>query len=263
MRRAALLLTICATWAAAGAAWARSPVVVELFTAQGCSSCGKANAFIGRLAEQSGIVALTWSVDYWDYLGWKDTFAQPEFADRQRDYDKRFGLRDVYTPQVIVDGQAQASGAQRAAVEALIGDARRARPKRPAMLMREDGRVGVGTGPRPSGGGEVWLIRFDPREQAVAVTEGDNRGATIPGRNVVRQLARLGAWSGRPVSFKLPPAGEDGLTTLILVQAAHGGRILGVLETGPPTTKDASEIRPEPQNAKPPAAGGGRPRGAF
>jgi hypothetical protein len=259
MRRAALLLTICATWAAAGAAWARGVVVVELFTAQGCSSCAKANAVIARLADRPGVVALTWSVDYWDYLGWKDTFAQPQFADRQRAYDKRFDLRDVYTPQVIVDGATQASGAQGASVEALIAAARRARLARPAMELRADGRVAVGTGLRPTGGGEVWLIRFDPREKNVAVTEGDNRGATIPARNVVRQLARLGAWSGRPVSFKLPPAGEEGLATLILVQASHGGRILGALETGPPAARDAAEK--EPQNAKPPAAGGGRPRG--
>jgi len=257
------LLTICAAlWAPVGA-WARSPVVVELFTAQGCSSCGKANAYIARLADRAGVVALTWSVDYWDYLGWKDTFAEPEFADRQRAYDKRFGLRDVYTPQVIVDGAAQVSGAQSASVDALIGEARRARLPRPAMEMRQDGRIAVGTGRRPPGGGDVWLIRFDPREEDIAVTEGDNRGTTVPQRNVVRQLARLGAWSGRPVSFKLPPASDEGLATLLLVQADHGGRILGVLEIGPPRAKEAAGSRGEPQNAKPPAAGGGRPRGAF
>jgi hypothetical protein len=265
MRRAGLLLKICAAAAAAAAssASARRPVVVELFTAQGCSSCAKANAFVARLADRPGVVALTWSVDYWDYLGWKDTFAQPEFADRQRAYDKRFGLRDVYTPQVIVDGAAQASGAQGASVEALIGEARRARLPRPAMELRADGRIAVGTGARPPGGGEVWLIRFDPRQADVAVTEGDNRGTTVPERNVVRQLARLGAWTGRPVSFKLPPASEEGLATLILVQAGHGGRVLGALDAGPPpAAKDAAGSRGESQNAKPPAAGGGRPRGA-
>jgi hypothetical protein len=240
MRRTTLLLlTIYAMWAAAPAAWARGPVVVELFTAQGCSSCAKANAFVARLAEQPGVIALTWSVDYWDYLGWKDTFAQPEFADRQRVYDKRFGLRDVYTPQVIVDGDAQASGGQAASVEALIRAARRAPTSRPAMVMRADGKIAIGTGRRPTGGAEVWLIRFDPRDHDVAVTDGDNRGTTVPQRNVVRQLVRLGAWAGRGVSFKLPPASEDGLTTLILVQTDDGGRILGVLEGGA-AAKDAN-----------------------
>ena len=139
---------ICAGWLAAGAAWARTPVVVELFTAQGCSSCGKANAFVGRLADRPGVIALTWPVDYWDYLGWKDTFAKPEFTDRQRAYDKRFGLRDVYTPQVIVDGAAQASGDKTEAVEALIRAARRAPANPPQMKMRADGRVAVGSGRR-------------------------------------------------------------------------------------------------------------------
>ena len=238
MRRAALLLTICAALAAAGTAWARGPVVVELFTAQGCSSCAKANAFVARLADRPGVIALTWSVDYWDYLGWKDTFAQPPFADRQRAYDKRFGLRDVYTPQVVVDGAAQTSG-DKAAVEALIRQARRAPHERPDMEMRQDGQVAVGTGRRPRGGAEVWLIRFDPREQDVEVKEGDNRGATIPHRDGVRQVTRLGPWSGRPVTFKLPPATEEGLVTLILVQGDRGGRVLGVLESAVGKVKDA------------------------
>jgi hypothetical protein len=229
MRRWVLLLTVSAALAAAEAAWPRPPVVVELFTAQGCSSCAKANAFLARLADRPDIVALTWSVDYWDYLGWKDTFAQPAFADRQSAYDKHFGLRDVYTPQVVVDGAAQTSGDKTAAIEALIKQARRAPHERPDIRLREDGRVGVGSGRRPSGGAEVWLIRFDPREKDVEVKAGDNRGATIVHRDVVRQLARLGPWSGRPANFKLPPAGEEGLTTLILVQGDHGGRVLGVL----------------------------------
>jgi len=241
MSRVALLLTICAGWLAAGAAWARAPVLVELFTAQGCSSCAKANALIARLADRPGVIALTWSVDYWDYLGWKDTFAQPEFADRQRAYDKRFGLRDVYTPQVVVNGAAQSSG-DKAAVENLIGEARRAPLKRPAMEMREDGRIAVGSGGRPrGGGGEVWLIRFDPREQDVVVKAGDNRGATLAQRDVVRQLARLGAWSGRPASYRLPAPSEDGLTTLIVVQGVRGGRVLGLLETDPSAAKTAAE----------------------
>lgn len=240
MRRAALLLTLCAGFGAAGAAWARAPVVVELFTAQGCSSCGQANAFVARLAERPDIIALTWSVDYWDYLGWKDTFAQPAFADRQAAYDKHFGLRDVYTPQVVIDGASQTSGDKTAAIEALIRQARRAPLKRLDIRMRQDGRVGVGSGARPRGGAEVWLIRFDPREQDVEVKAGDNRGAAIAHRDVVRQLARLGAWAGRPVNFKLPPASEDGLTTLVLVQGAHGGRVLGLLET-PEAKRDAGD----------------------
>ena len=88
------------------------PVVVELFTAQGCSGCPEANALLEGLAGRPGVIALTYAVDYWDYLGWPDTFAQPAFAERQRAYQDRLRLRDVYTPQVIIDGQRQMSGAR-------------------------------------------------------------------------------------------------------------------------------------------------------
>src|ERR1022692_3361198 len=91
MRRGALVLAITGLAALASAAFAKPPVVVELFTAQGCGSCGPASAHVATLADDKGIIPLTFAVDYWDYLGWKDTFAKPEFADRQRVYDRRFG----------------------------------------------------------------------------------------------------------------------------------------------------------------------------
>src|SRR5215469_5180161 len=95
---AALGLAACA-----GPALAASPVVVELFTAQGCASCGEASAHAASLADQKDVLELTWDVDYWDYLGWKDTLAKPEFAERQRAYASRLGVADVYTPQAVVD----------------------------------------------------------------------------------------------------------------------------------------------------------------
>ena len=106
----ARLLAVAVLLAPAGAALARpraarAPVVVELYTAQGCASCGAADPVFDKLAERPDVIALDFAVDYWDYLGWKDTFAQPEFADRQRAYDKRLGPMDVYTPQVIVAGR--------------------------------------------------------------------------------------------------------------------------------------------------------------
>jgi len=233
MKRVRLLLLFCVALTAPVAAMARTPVVVELFTAQGCSSCGAANALAGKLADRPGLIALTWPVDYWDYLGWKDTFAKPEFADRQRAYDKRFGLNDVYTPQVIVDGKDQASGDKAAAVEDLIRQARHTPINPPEIRRREDGRIAVGYARRPRGGAEVWLIRYDPREQDVEVKAGDNRGKTVPHRNVVRQVVLLGAWKGLPVVFRPPPPSDDGLTGLVIVQGAHGGRILGVLKLDP------------------------------
>ncbi len=209
---------------------AKPPVVVELFTAQGCASCGKANAFVATLAERPGLVTLTWSVDYWDYLGWKDTFAQPEFADRQRTFDKQFGLRDVYTPQVIVDGAAQASGAKPEAVEKLLREARRASGRQPTLRFYHGGeRIAVSAGAPARGGAEVWLIRYDPRSQEVEVKDGDNRGHKVTVRNVVRQAVKLGLWRGKAVQF-IAPEGDDTLRSVILLQAPKGGRILGVLQ---------------------------------
>lgn len=200
-------------------------MVVELYTAQGCSSCDKADDLIAKLADRPGVIALTWPVDYWDYLGWKDTFAQPAFAERQRLFDRRLGVRDVYTPQVIVGGLSQAPGADADAVETLIRQARHSHAAAPDIGLLPGGRVAVGSGPRPKGGGEVWLVRFDPRRADVEVKSGENRGRTVVQRNVVRQAVRLGSWLGKPVNLPAPRSAEDGLATAILVQA-HDGHIL-------------------------------------
>lgn len=208
----------------------KAPVVVELFTAQGCSSCGKANQLAADLSKQDGVLALTYSVDYWDYLGWKDTFAKPVFADRQRAYAKKFSLRDVPTPQMVVGGRVQASGAKAEAIEDLVKTAEHAPSNPPDMLFLGKTRVAVGSGPAPRGGAEVWLVRYDPREQDIAVKRGDNRGQTLVHRNVVRELVRLGPWAGRPKLYRLPPAADDNLESVVLVQGAKGGRILGVLQ---------------------------------
>ena len=228
MKSGPIALIALAAALAAGDAAARAPVVVELYTAQGCGSCDRANAYAASLADQAGVTTLTFNVDYWDYLGWKDTFAQPEFSQRQRDFDKRFGLKDVYTPQIIVEGEGQASGDSPADVEALIKDARRSPERGPEIVPRADGTVAVGAG---RGASErhsltVWLIRFDPRLESVQVKEGDNRGQTVSHRNVVRQLVRLGAWTGQRKVYRLPSAPTDGLASLILVQGENGGRIV-------------------------------------
>jgi hypothetical protein len=217
---------IVAACLAAGGAAARSPVVVELYTAQGCASCEKSNVFAASLAGRAGVTALTFNVDYWDYLGWKDTFAQPEFTERQRTYDKRFGLQDVYTPQFVIDGGAQASGDKQAEVETLVRAARRAAaPRSPRITPRADGTIAV-EGSRTRREADIWLVRYDPRTRNVQVKEGDNRGQTVSGRNVVRQLVDLGPWSGARHVFHLPAPPEEGLSTLVLVQSAKGGRIL-------------------------------------
>ena len=230
MRSAAAIFSGIALAFVAGAAMAaRPPVVVELFTAQGCSSCGPANASVAAMAGRDDVLPLTFSVDYWDYLGWKDTFAQKAFTDRQRAYAKKLGVREVYTPQVVIDGRVQASGVKPAQVEALMKAQARIAKYQPDMQWLGDTRVAVGSGRVPAGGAEVWLVRFDAREQSVNVRRGDNRGQTIEHRNVVRQLVRLGPWAGRPRAYRLPAAAEEGLTSAVLVQGASGGAVIGVL----------------------------------
>ncbi len=208
---------------------ARTPVVVELYTAQGCSSCRVANDHLAEMAKEPGVLALTFAVDYWDYLGWRDTFAQPAFTERQRAYARKFDVREVYTPQVVVDGRFQTGGVKADKVDALVAQAAKAPRDPPDMLFMLNGRVAVGSGPAPRGGVDVWLIRYDPREIAVTPKKGDNRGEAVVHRNVVRQVARLGGWTGRPTAYKTPKPLEEGLKTVVLLQGAKGGRILAVL----------------------------------
>ena len=204
-------------------------MVVELFTAQGCSSCGKANATVAELAERPDVLALTFAVDYWDYLGWTDTFARPEFTERQRAYARKLALREVYTPQVVVDGRVQASGVKGEAVEALVASALKTPLYAPDMIFMGERRVAVGSGPSPRGGADVWLIRYDPREQEVTPRKGDNRGQTLVQKNVVREVVRIGGWRGKPTAYRIPATELEGLAMAVLVQAPKGGKILAVL----------------------------------
>jgi hypothetical protein len=228
MRKGALFSLILLVLPGAAAAAARTPVVVELYTAQGCGTCGEADTYAAKLADESGVLVLTFPVDYWDYLGWADTFAKPEYAERQKAYVAKLSLREPYTPQVIVDGRAQAPGLKPERVEKLVRDAAKAPRDPPQVRFINSRRVDVGSGRTPPGGAEVWLIRFDPRAQEVAVKSGDNRGRTLVQKNVVREITRLGAWRGRPAAFRLPEASEDGLDTVVLVQGSHGGRVVAV-----------------------------------
>ena len=206
---------------------ARQPVVVELFTAQGCSSCVGSNQIISDLADDARVLPLTFGVDYWDYLGWTDTFAKPEFTARQRAYMAAFGLREIYTPQLVVDGRLQVAALPLNQAETLVRQAQKSPRDPPDIVFRADKtRVLVGVGKAPRGGADVWLIRYDPRDQQVAVKAGENRGKAVSERNVVRQLVRLGAWTGRSKAYRLPDADTDGLRQVVIVQTPRGGKIL-------------------------------------
>lgn len=207
---------------AALAATAEHPAVVELFTSQGCSSCPPANANLIGLATRPDVLALSFDVTYWDYLGWKDTFDQEIFTQRQRDYEGPLGENGPFTPQMVVDGRKDAVGNVRSDVEALIARSNRADA---APTLRLSGNsVSVAAG---RGNADVWLVRYDPRIVQVPISRGENSGTTQPERNVVHQLVRLGTWQGAHVQFMLPPA-QPGLKTAILLQQPGGGPIISV-----------------------------------
>jgi hypothetical protein len=228
MRKAALVFLLGVSLAAsASAAFALPPVLVELFTSQGCSSCVKSGELIAALDQRPHVLTLTFPVDYWDYLGWRDTLAKPEFDDRQRGYMRTLALRDVYTPQVVVNGRLQAAAVDQEAVEKLVKAAGRT-PGDPPVVTLGKTRLAVGPGDAPAGGADVWLVRYLPGDQSVRVLAGENHGKTIVEHNVVRELQRLGAWKGRPVRFRPPASGDKDLRTVVIVQAVRSGRILAV-----------------------------------
>lgn len=213
---------------AAPAATVRAPVVVELFTAQGCADCPEANKLVGALAQRRDLLPITFSVDYWDFLGWRDTFASPEFTERQRAYVRRLKVGDLYTPEVVVAGAAEAPGVDAEKVDALISKAARApiAAGAPRVLLNRRGtrvRISAGLVDRSA---DVWLVRYDPKPITVKVKGDDRKIRAVAVYNIVRELVRLGAWRGRARSFALPIAKAQGLIPVVLVQARDGGRIV-------------------------------------
>ncbi len=207
----------------------RDLTVVELFTSQGCSSCPPADAFLGELASREDVLALSFHVDYWDYIGWRDPFASAANTQRQRVYAQRFGLGYVYTPQMVVQGMAQMTGSNRPAVLNGIAQAR-TMPRVPVEIRSTDGGATVMIGgsdrAEPS---SVWSVVFD-RGHETSIKRGENRGRTLKYAHVVRDLKRVGEWTGEPMELSLP-IGEmvaDGRDACaIIVQSDMTGRIFG------------------------------------
>jgi hypothetical protein len=200
------------------------PVVVELFQSQGCSSCPPANANLATVADKPGVIALNFSVTYWDGQGWKDTFAQPKFTARQWDYAHAFGRGNVFTPQIVVDGKHDGVGADAGDFARLVGSGA-ADAAGPAVSLTAD-KVTVGAGSKPPANADVWLVRYDPRVLQVPIKGGENGGRTLPHKDIVRELVRIGGWNGTAETLPLPPASQPGLEAAILVQARHGGPVL-------------------------------------
>ena len=222
---AAVFLALLGASAGAKAEGSPRPVVVELFTSQGCSSCPPANANLAAIADRPDVLALSFGVTYWDYLGWKDSFARPEFTQRQYNYERSLHKATAFTPQMVVNGDGDLIGNSADELDRKIDAARRTAGAAAPSIALDPAKVTIGSGQAPDEGADVWLVRYDPAIVQVPVARGENGGRTLPHRNVVHALTRLGGWTGESASFDLPPAPE-GLKTAILVQSVYTGPIL-------------------------------------
>jgi hypothetical protein len=202
----------------------KPPVVVELFTSQGCSSCPPANANLIELSKRADILPLSFAVTYWDYLGWKDIFDRPEYTDRQLAYEKPLGQQGPYTPQMVINGATTVVGNDLAQVNQAVAAAKPLAG--PDVTLAVD-KVSIGSA-AAQGDADVWLVRYDPNLIEVPVARGENTGRTLPHTHVVHSLVRLGSWDGTAQSFEVPAA-DSGFKTAVLVQAVGGGPILGAV----------------------------------
>jgi hypothetical protein len=204
---AAALLGCAALGTASPAVASETRAVLELFTSQGCDSCPPADKLLSELAKDPAIIALTVAVDYWDYLGWKDTLALAGHGNRQRAYARVRGDRDVFTPQVIVSGSAQALGSDKAQVERAIAQSRRLPTtlSMPLSLTVNDRKLLVNAPEGKSGAerAEVWLCPIT-KAAPVEITRGENKGRSITYHNVVRRWIKLGEWNGTAASWTVP-----------------------------------------------------------
>lgn len=237
----AALATATAFGALAGPAPSTPPstnAVVELFTSQGCSSCPPADILLGKLAGEPGLVALSFSVDYWDYLGWRDTLASAANSERQRVYARTRGDGRVYTPQMVIDGVAHVNGADEDAVKSALATAeKRLASVKVPVAMRADGDtlvIDVGTAPDGSDkrSATVWLALAKEVEK-VEIARGENRGKDLSYHHPVRELTPIGMWHGEAMTLRLPlkdlkTMGGDSLFALLQVENA--GPILGAAQ---------------------------------
>lgn len=226
--------------AAGGTALAAPKAVLENFTSQGCSSCPPADKLLGAFARDRDVIALSFSVDIWDYRGWKDTLATHENTERQRDYAAKRGDSQVYTPQMVINGVAHVAGSDEHAIKQAIADAELAGglPVPVSITLSDQAvniDVGAAGGPWPLRG-TLWLVLFDSAK-SVRIDRGENQGRTVTYYNVVRKMQRLQMWKGAPLSLSLPEAelyesGADGCVVLLQTEATGGrpGTIVGAAQ---------------------------------
>ena len=228
LRRIAIaILTATGLWLSAGTASA-GPVLIELFTSQGCSNCPAADALLGEYVDRDDVVALSLPVDYWNYLGWTDTFAKAAHTERQRGYAAARGDGQVYTPQIVVAGRWHMVGSDRAAIDAAIAAAAEL-PSVDLSISLEEAGLHIGVGEAPADGpswGTWWIVMFDETE-TVEIGRGENAGRTVTYHHIALEMHRVAMWRGDAMSIELPlmelaEIGADGCV-VILQQDGVGG----------------------------------------
>lgn len=208
------------------------PLVVELFTSQGCDSCPPADALLAQLSARRDVLALSLPVTYWDMMGWKDTLASDANTHRQKEYAQVMGRGGIYTPEMIVDGESDVVGSREQAVQSAI-NARMSDMQSVTVDLtgtRDLLHIAVGASPdRAERDATIWMLKILPQAR-VSIRNGENSGRTITYRNVVRQIRAVGLWKGHPLSLDLPrnDAGAEHDGVAVIVQQGGGyGRIVG------------------------------------
>ncbi len=224
--RIRLLAAFIALLALVGApAAADRLVVVELFTSQGCSSCPPADALLGELTRQEGVLPLALHVDYWDYIGWKDDFARPEHTGRQKAYAAAAGARTIYTPQMVVDGQDHVVGFKPGRLTKLLMQHADAAAEATATATRNGATVLVTvTAIGAPGAADIVLVRYY-KERVVDIRRGENAGRKLTYHNIVAEMRRIGTWDGQG-AYSVEAKAEGEGEFAVLVQRPDAGAIL-------------------------------------
>ncbi len=229
--KSAFVLGLSLTALISSAQAGERPIVVELFTSQGCSSCPPADAFLNDLAKREDVLALSLPVNIWDYLGWRDTLAKQAFTDRQRAYVQNLGGRSVYTPQMVIDGVEDAVGSRQGHVNSAI-DLRREMKKEDVSIdfVAEGDIIRLNVGALATNQeATLWLVRY-VKETPVVIERGENAGTTITYSNVVREMVPVGMWKGDAISLTMPKSdlvGQSYDGCAAILQVGGNGPILG------------------------------------
>jgi hypothetical protein len=210
---------------------AASPkAVIELFTSQGCSSCPPADELLAVLAKRPDVIALSMPVDYWDYLGWKDTLAKPAFTQRQRVYSTNRGDRQVYTPQAVINGLKHANGSSVAEIEGAIAATSSAIAV-PITLSDKAGSLEIGVGAGSAVRGTVIALPVLGKRE-VAIGRGENARRKVAYTNVVREIIALGSWDGAAAVYSIPRTLLEGAdSVVILLQAGNEAKPFAIMGT--------------------------------